>query len=156
MSQDLLSVRARIIILVVAFLGWFFGGIQIGITNLVMHPAAEDLIKKAEWAAGLSESEIKDTVRNWYAYFQCAFLFGAAAGGYFFGRLGDRMGRTRALGVSVIWFSFFTGASYFAQTPSQLLLLRFIACLGVGVVGQTGLPWFRRSGRRWRDRSWPA
>ncbi|MFP6901932.1 MAG: MFS transporter [Opitutales bacterium] len=116
----------------VAFLGWFFGGIQIGITNLVMHPAAEDLIRKAEWAAGLSEREIADTVRSWYAYFQCAFLFGAAAGGYFFGRLGDRIGRTRALGVSVIWFSIFTGASYLTQTPSQLLLLRFIACLGVG------------------------
>ena len=97
-----------------------------------MHPAAEDLIQKAELATGLSEKEIADTVRSWYAYFQCAFLFGAAAGGYFFGRLGDRMGRTRALGVSVIWFSIFTGASYLAQTPTQLLLLRFIACLGVG------------------------
>ncbi|MFP6899740.1 MAG: MFS transporter [Opitutales bacterium] len=132
MSQEPLSLRTRVIILVVAFLGWFFGGIQIGITNLVMLPAAEDLIQKAELAAGLSEKEIADTIMSWYAYFQCAFLFGAAAGGYFFGRLGDRIGRTRALGVSVIWFSIFTGASYLAQTPSQLLLLRFIACLGVG------------------------
>ena len=96
MSQDLLSVRARIIILVVAFLGWFFGGIQIGITNLAMHPAAEDLIKKAEWARGLSEQGMRDTVRSWYAYFQCAFMFGAAVGGFLFGRLGDRIGRTRA------------------------------------------------------------
>ena len=132
MAPESLTTQARIIILVVAFLGWFFGGIQIGITNLAMHPAAEDLIKKAEWAGSLSEQGMTDTVRSWYAYFQCAFLFGAAVGGFLFGRLGDRIGRTRALGISIIWFSTFTGASYVAQNPTQLLLLRFIACLGVG------------------------
>lgn len=132
MAPESLTTQARTIILVVAFLGWFFGGIQIGITNLAMHPAAEDLIKKAEWAGSLSEQGMTDTVRSWYAYFQCAFLFGAAVGGFLFGRLGDRIGRTRALGISIIWFSIFTGASYVAQNPTQLLLLRFITCLGVG------------------------
>jgi len=132
MSIDTLSTKARVTILAAAFLGWFFGGVQIGITNLAMHPAAEDLIRKAEWAIGLSGKEMKEIVREWYAYFQCAFLFGAAAGGFLFGRLGDRFGRTRALGISIIWFSLFTGASYIAQNPAQLLLLRFIACLGVG------------------------
>ena len=69
---------------------------------------------------------------GWYAYFQCAFLFGAAAGGWIFGHLGDRIGRTRALAISIIWFSLITGLSFLASNPTHLLLMRFIACLGVG------------------------
>ena len=63
---------------------------------------------------------------------QCAFLLGAAAGGWLFGWLGDRVGRTRALAASILCYSLVTGASYLVFDPYWLLGLRFIACLGVG------------------------
>ena len=146
------STATRILILAVAILSWFFGGVQIAITNLAMRPAAIDVMDRKGWIdrsqfdelqakasdqeAPLSDEETATLkswnalAARWYAWFQCAFLFGAAAGGYLFGRLGDQIGRTRALGISIISFSLFSGLSYFAQDPRILLILRFLACVG--------------------------
>ncbi len=46
--------------------------------------------------------------------------------------LGDRIGRTRTLGLSILCYSLFTGACYFARSPGELLVLRFLACHGIG------------------------
>ncbi len=131
MTNHPLSTQARITILVVALIGWFFGGVQIGITNLG-RPATIGLINESGWSVGLGVDAIEQLINSWAAYLQVAFLFGAAAGGFFFGRLGDSIGRTRALGISIIWFSAFTALSYFAANPLHLIVLRFVACLGVG------------------------
>ena len=131
MPREPLSTNARITILVVAFLGWFFGGVQIGMTNL-MRPAAVALLADSGMSAGLDEEASNALAARWFAYFQCAFLFGAAAGGFIFGKLGDKLGRTRALGISILWFSVLTALAYFAKSPGQLLVIRFLACLGVG------------------------
>ena len=131
MSLHPLSTQARITILLVAFLGWFFGGVQIGLTNLG-GPATIGLLNESGWSTGLSEEVVEQQIKTWTAYLQVAFLFGAAAGGFLFGRLGDGIGRTRALGISIIWFSVFTALSYFAANPLHLIILRFVACLGVG------------------------
>ena len=144
-------------VLVVAFLGWFFGGMQILITNLAMRSAALDLMDRVGWLdlavyndlnaranelaadAQAQLAAFNAMAAQWHAWFQCAFLFGAAAGGFLFGRLGDKVGRTRALGISILWFASFTGLSYFAQTPGQLLALRFLACLGIGGTWPNGV-----------------
>ncbi|MFN0128782.1 MAG: MFS transporter [Verrucomicrobiales bacterium] len=131
MPVETINQKGRIIILVVAFLGWFFGGVQTGLTNLG-RPAAEGLLDLAGWAEGLEGAARGKLIDRWASYLQCAFLFGAAVGGWIFGRLGDRIRRTRALGLSIIWFSAFTGLASFARDPSQLFAIRFIACLGVG------------------------
>jgi MFS family permease len=77
--------------------------------------------------------------QEWFAYYQCALLFGAATGGLMFGRLGDRIGRSRAMGCSILCYSLFSAAAYFAETPVQLLVLWFLACMGVGGMWPNGV-----------------
>src|SRR5204862_973718 len=60
------------------------------------------------------------------------FLLGWALGGGFFGRIGDRLGRARALSLTVLTYALFTGLSFFAQTWWQLMIFRFLAALGIG------------------------
>jgi SHS family sialic acid transporter-like MFS transporter len=60
------------------------------------------------------------------------FLIGAAGGGLVFGWLGDKVGRVRALSISILTYSLFTGLCYFAQEPWHLAALRFLAALGMG------------------------
>lgn len=131
MVKESLPLNARIIILMVAFLGWFFGGMQIGMTNLI-NDATKYLIIESGWSDKLNPEQLNNLISDWWAYQQCAFLFGAAAGGYIFGKLGDRIGRTRTLGISILWFSVLTGLAYFVKDPLQLLCIRFLTCLGIG------------------------
>src|SRR5207244_1333233 len=63
---------------------------------------------------------------------QGGFLLGWALGGGFFGRIGDRLGRSRALCLTVLTYAAFTGLSFFAQTWWHLLIFRFLAALGIG------------------------
>ena len=61
-----------------------------------------------------------------------AFLVGAALGGVTFGWLGDRIGRVRAMSLSILSYSLCTGAIFFTQTPVQLGAARFVAAFGMG------------------------
>lgn len=61
-----------------------------------------------------------------------SFLIGAALGGVFFGWLGDRLGRVRAMAVSILTYSLVTGLGYFAQSPEHLAIVRFVSALGMG------------------------
>jgi MFS family permease len=74
------------------------------------------------------------------SWIQAAFLIGWALGGAFFGRLGDILGRSRALSLTVLTYALFTGLSFFAQEWWHLLIFRFLAALGIGgewAVGST-------------------
>jgi len=53
MNNESLSVGSRIGILTIAFLGWFFGGMQIGMTNLIRN-ANKFLITESGWSANLN------------------------------------------------------------------------------------------------------
>src|SRR5437763_2059214 len=65
-------------------------------------------------------------------YIAALFLVGAALGGLAFGWLGDRIGRVRAMSLSILTYSIFTGLCFFAQAPWHLGGLRFIAAFGMG------------------------
>ena len=66
------------------------------------------------------------------AYIQAAFLIGWAVGGAFFGRLGDLLGRSRALSLTILTYALCTGLCAFSQTWWQLMIFRFIAAIGIG------------------------
>jgi MFS transporter, SHS family, sialic acid transporter len=113
-------------VLAAGFLGWMFAGLQIALFVLIHRPAMVSLLTVGQ---GVVDEQ---GVTRWFAWFQAAFLLGAASGGWVFGVAGDRWGRTRALGLSILCYSVFTGACYFATNPVQLLVLRFLACQGIG------------------------
>src|SRR5262249_48156577 len=68
----------------------------------------------------------------WFGVVTAGFLVGAATGGVLFGWLGDRIGRVRAMTLSVLTYAVFTGLCGLAATAWQIGLLRFIAALGMG------------------------
>ncbi len=71
-------------------------------------------------------------VKEKSSWIQAAFLIGWALGGGFFGRLGDKLGRSRALSLTILTYACFTGLSFFVTTWWQLLICRFLAALGIG------------------------
>ncbi len=155
MDKESLSLNSRITILVVAFLGWFFGGMQIGMTNLI-NDATKYLIIESGWSDKLTPEQLKNLISDWWAYQQCAFLFGAAAGGYIFGKLGDRIGRTRTLGISILWFSALTGIAYFVKILFNYFAFVFLPVWVLGVVGRTVLLWYPKLGLKLHGQSWPV
>lgn len=59
-------------------------------------------------------------------------LVTSAVGGWVAGALSDRFGRVRILQLTIIWFSLFTFLCGFAQTATQLLVLKGLQGLGFG------------------------
>ena len=114
--------RDQWLVLIAAFLGWMFDGLEQGVFPLVARPALQDLLGVA------ADKEIG----MWMAYITASFLVGAAGGGLVFGWLGDRLGRVRAMVLSIPAYSIFTGCSYFAQTAWEFGVFRFLAALGMG------------------------
>ena len=56
----------------------------------------------------------------------------AAFGGAAFGWLGDRIGRVKAMSLSILFYSVFSGVCYFATDPLHLAGARFLSALGMG------------------------
>src|SRR5204863_1216364 len=90
----------------------------------VARPALLDLMP--------ATADAKDFIGHWTSIIIAAFLLGAAVGGVVFGWLGDRIGRVRAMSLSILTYSIFSGACYFVHSPAQFGALRFIAALGMG------------------------
>src|SRR5262249_24735807 len=59
-------------------------------------------------------------------------LAASALGGFLFGYLADRIGRTRALMLSILVYSFSSAACAFTSTVWQLAFFRFVLGLGMG------------------------
>jgi len=65
-------------------------------------------------------------------------LVASAIGGFLFGLIADRVGRTRALMMSILIYSLASGACGLSDTVVQLAIFRFILGLGMGGEWTTG------------------
>lgn len=65
-------------------------------------------------------------------------LLASGAGGLLFGFIADRIGRTRALSLSILTYSVFSFASGLSQTVLQLAICRTLLGLGMGGEWNTG------------------
>lgn len=81
-------------------------------------------------------------------------LVASAVGGISMGVLADRVGRKRALVLSIAWYAVFTAACGFAQSYAQLSVLRTLEGLGFGgewAVGAVLAAEWSASARRGRN-----
>jgi len=128
---------------IAAWLGWLFDGLDMHLYTLVAAPFVMELLH-----AG---SPADAAVRAKSSWIQAAFLAGWALGGGFFGRLGDRLGRSRALSLTILTYALFTGLAFTAQAWWQLLIFRFVAALGIGGEWAVGSSLLSETWpRRWR------
>ncbi len=119
---------------IAAWLGWLFDGLDMHLYGLVAGTFVTFLLFNQGLIPSASSLDAAATelVREKSSWIQAAFLIGWALGGAFFGRIGDKLGRSRALSLTILTYACFTGLSFFAQTWWQLLIFRFIAALGIG------------------------
>jgi MFS transporter, SHS family, sialic acid transporter len=118
-----LPTRGRWLALTAALLGWMFDGLEMGLFPQVARPALRELLGGAGTDAAVAQ---------WFAVITAGFLVGAATGGVLFGWLGDRLGRVRAMTLSVLTYAVFSGLCGVATAAWQVALLRFVAALGMG------------------------
>jgi len=130
MSDLILRPRARIAVLAAVLTALIFDGVELGLMPVASLSVSQSL---------LGDAYTPTLGGEWFARFTAALMLGAAIGGIVLGQLGDRIGRTRAMGVSILFYSLFAGLGAFVRTQEEMLVLRFLVGLGVGGMWPNGI-----------------
>lgn len=109
-------------VLIVAAMGWLFDCLDQQLFNAARVPAMRELI-------GTNDMR---QITEFGGYATSIFLAGWAAGGLLFGMLGDRIGRTKTMVITILVYSMFTGLSALSVGFWDFAFYRFITGLGVG------------------------
>ena len=116
------------LVLIIAALGWLFDTMDQNLFNLVRTPSIRDLLSSTIEDPQLLEEETRK-IGGWIT---AIFLVGWSVGGFIFGILGDRLGRTRTMIITILIYAGFTGLSALAWNWQSYALVRFMTGLGVG------------------------
>ena len=111
------------LVVVIASAGWVFDAFEGQIFNITRNQMLADILHVP---AG------DPAIRRWGDIFLGVFLVGGTVGGILFGWLGDRWGRKPAMVLTILFYSIFTGLTYFADSLWQIGVLRFLVAMGVG------------------------
>jgi MFS family permease len=114
-------------VLFAAWLGWGFDIFDSILMNYVAPNAVPTLL-----GIPLGTPEAQSATLWWTGIFTSVLLVGWAAGGIIFGKIADRIGRTKTLLLTMLLYSVGTAACAFAPNIWVLLLFRIIASLGIG------------------------
>lgn len=125
-----LNTPQRILVLAVSFLALVFDGVELGLMPVASLSVSKSL---------LGSAFTPELGGEWFARFTAALMLGAAVGGIALGSLGDRIGRTRAMGVCILFYSIFAALGAWVRDPWQMLALRFLVGLGVGGLWPNGI-----------------
>ncbi|EFC42094.1 predicted protein [Naegleria gruberi] len=113
-----------------AWLGWafdIFDGVlfsyaaPICIPNLLGYPDDQ-----------ITSTAAKEQTALWSSILSTVLLFGWGCGGVFFGWLTDKVGRSKTMMITIIVYSIGTFLAAFSFHISVLVILRFVASLGIG------------------------
>ncbi len=111
-------------VFILASLAWLFDCFGQQVFIVARAPALADLMPGATPAI----------LKEWAGNMTAIFVVGWATGGLIFGAVGDRIGRARALAITILLYGLFTGLSGLSRGPVDFAIYRFIAGLGVGGV----------------------
>jgi MFS family permease len=116
--------RYQWLVLAVASAGWVFDAFEGQLFNITRDQMLSDLIGPgAEHAPA----------RLWWGEaFLAVFLLGGTLGGVLFGSLADRFGRRPTMVATILFYSVFSGLTYFATELWHVAVLRFLVAVGVG------------------------
>lgn len=116
-------------VLVVAALGWLFDTMDQQLFVLARPAAMKELV-----VASSGEDPAKTSLRQREAgdIATSLFIAGWAAGGLFFGMLGDRIGRAKTMLITILVYSLCTGLSALSFDAYSFAFFRFLTGLGVG------------------------
>ena len=132
------------VVLVISALGWLFDTMDQNLFNLVRKSSVEDLIFPHKDRMNLApDQRIKSLTPEERKQFDSdvkkiggrvtsIFLYGWAAGGFLFGILGDRLGRTKTMIITILIYAIFTGASGLVDNWQLYGFARFMTGMGVG------------------------
>ncbi len=114
-------------VLFAAWLGWgfdVFDGLLFNFVSPNAVPVLRHLSPK--------DPHTRQQVVYWTGIATSVLLVGWALGGLLFGRVADRIGRSRTLMLTMLVYALGTAACALAPNMPVLLLFRFIASLGIG------------------------
>jgi len=119
--------RYQWLVLFAAWLGWGFDVFDGLLFNFVAPICVPNLL-------GLSPSDpkTKDITFFWTATLTSLLLVGWACGGIVFGKITDRLGRTRTLLLTMLTYALATAACAFAPNIWVLAFFRLVASFGIG------------------------
>jgi len=115
--------RYQWLVLFAAWLGWGFDVFDALLFNYVARLCIPSL---------LGPGTTPQDVTFWTGALTSVLLVGWAVGGIAFGRITDRLGRTRTLLITMLTYALATAACAAAPNLATLVLFRFIASLGIG------------------------
>jgi MFS family permease len=119
-------------VLAVAAMGWLFDTMDQQLFVLARPAAMEDLISIPPNSDRQTRDKIDLARRAAAGTATTVFIAGWAAGGLFFGVLGDRIGRVKTMTITILLYSVFTGLSSLSQGPWDFAFYRLLTGLGVG------------------------
>ena len=114
-------------VLFAAWLGWGFDVFDGLLFNYVAPNCVPTLLGLA-----IGSAEAKAATLQWTGILTSVLLIGWAAGGIIFGKIADRIGRSRTLMLTIVIYAIGTTACAFAPNIWVLLVCRIISSLGIG------------------------
>lgn len=114
-------------VLFAAWLGWGFDVFDGLLFNFVAPNCVPTLL-----GLPLDSPEAKSATLWWTGVITSVLLLGWAVGGIVFGRVADRIGRSRTLLLTMFIYALGTAACAFAPNIWTLLAFRLVASLGIG------------------------
>ena len=114
-------------VLFAAWLGWGFDVFDGLLFNYVAPNCVPTLLHLT-----IGSPEAKSATLFWTGLLTSILLIGWAVGGVLFGKLADRIGRTRTLLLTMMMYAIGTAACAFAPNIWVLMACRIVASLGIG------------------------